>query len=545
MALNRTLYQRRLTQSLWPAVQEGQLQMRTIGGLLDEAAQDSPNAAALIEVRGDGQVGRRWTYAGLQRTARDLAQRLLARHLPRSRIAVWAHNIPEWTLLEFAAAYAGLTLVTLNPSFQKREVRYVLEKSQATAIYLVPVCRGNPIARIAEELRRELPRIDTLIDLTDPAALFGGPAAEAPLPQVQPRDPAQIQFTSGSTGQPKGALLHHVGLIENARLHAGRGGIRAGDVIMNTMPMFHTGGCGVLTLGPVVQRAAIVLFAQYDPAVILRVIEAERITCAFGVPTMITGLLEAQAAAPRDLSSVRAVIVGGAMVAPELVRRTQAAFGASFQIIYGQTETSPLLTMVWPDDSIEDVTGSVGQPIPFVELSIRDVAGNTVQALGTVGEICARSPMNMLGYFGDTQATGKAIDDEGWLHTGDLGTMDTRGYVRVTGRVKEMIIRGGENLFPAEIENAMLEHPALAEVAVVGLPDPRLGEIVGCFMRPAGPQRPERAELVAFCRERLSPQKTPAVWVYVDDWPLTASGKIRKFMLQDQYGEGRFEHSRL
>jgi fatty-acyl-CoA synthase len=545
VAPTRSLYQRQLTESLWPAVDEGPLRLRTIGGLLDEAAQDSPGATALVEVRVDGEVGRRWTYAQLRHTARALAQRLLRRHPPRSRIAIWAHNIPEWTLLEFAAAYAGLTLVTLNPSFQKREVRYVLEKSQATAIYLVPVCRGNPIAAIAGELRQELPRIDAVIDLGDHDALFGGPAAEAPFPEVQPRDPAQIQFTSGSTGQPKGALLHHAGLIENARLHASRGGMRAGDVVMNTMPMFHTGGCGVLTLGPIAQRAAIVLFAQYDPAVILRVIEAERISCAFGVPTMITGLLEAQASARRDLSSVRAIIAGGAMVAPELVRRAQAAFGASFQIIYGQTETSPVLTMVWPDDSIEDLTESVGQPIPQVELSIRDVAANTVQPLDTVGEICARSPMNMLGYFGDDEATARAVDGEGWLHTGDLGTLDARGYLRVTGRVKEMIIRGGENLFPAEIENAMLEHPALAEVAVVGLPDPRLGEIVGCFMRPAGPQRPHRAELVAFCRERLSPQKTPAVWVYVEDWPLTGSGKIRKFMLQNQYREGRFEHSRF
>jgi fatty-acyl-CoA synthase len=201
--------------------------------------------------------------------------------------------------------------------------------------------------------------------------------------------------------------------------------------------------------------------------------------------------------------------------------------------------------MVWSDDRIEDVTDSVGQPLPNVEVSIRDTVTNEVVPLGTSGEICGRSILNMLGYYGDAEATAKTIDSQGWLHTGDLGTMDARGYLHVTGRVKEMIIRGGENLFPAEIENAMLEHPALAEVAVVGLPDDRYGEIVGCFMRAAGAERPTRAELVAFCREQLSPQKTPAVWVYLDEWPLTASGKIRKFLLQSQYREGRYEAGKL
>lgn len=545
MRTDRVHFTQALHESYWPAIAEDGISEASIGERLSQAARDSAGTTALVEVRADGTVGRRWSYAELERIALDLARRLVARHPPRSRIAVWAHNIPEWVFLEYAAAYAGLTLVTLNPSFQRREVRYVLEKSEATALYLVPSVRGNPIAKIAEELRAELPKLATIVDLLQPEQLFGGEPSKEPLPKVLPRDPAQIQFTSGTTGVPKGALLHHQGLAENARLHAARGGMCAGDVIMNTMPLFHTGGCGVLTLGPLAVRATMVLFAQFDPAVAIRMIEAERITAMLGVPTMITGMLEAQATLNCDLSSLRTVIVGGAVVAPELVRRTRSSFGAAFQIIYGQTETSPVLTMVWSDDRIEDVTDSVGQPLPNVEVSIRDTVTNEVVPLGTSGEICGRSILNMLGYYGDAEATAKTIDSQGWLHTGDLGTMDARGYLHVTGRVKEMIIRGGENLFPAEIENAMLEHPALAEVAVVGLPDDRYGEIVGCFMRAAGAERPTRAELVAFCREQLSPQKTPAVWVYLDEWPLTASGKIRKFLLQSQYREGRYEAGKL
>jgi fatty-acyl-CoA synthase len=229
---------------------------------------------------------------------------------------------------------------------------------------------------------------------------------------------------------------------------------------------------------------------------------------------------------------------GGAMVAPELINRVRAAFGPTVQIVYGQTECSPVITMVWHDDELADLTGTIGQPLPNMDVAILDPKTGAVLPIGEQGEICTRGYHVMVGYNDNPEATAKAIDADGWLHTGDLGRMDSRGYVAITGRVKEMIIRGGENLFPAEIENAMLEHEDVGEVAVIGVPCPVYGEQVACFMKPKGGRRPDRAELKAFIRERLSPQKTPKHWLWVDQWPLTGSGKIQKFKLAEQFARG-------
>ncbi|HEU4705342.1 MAG TPA: AMP-binding protein, partial [Sphingomicrobium sp.] len=256
------------------------------------------------------------------------------------------------------------------------------------------------------------------------------------------------------------------------------------------------------------------------------------------VPTMLVGLVDEAVRSGADVSSFRGIMSGGAMVAPELISRVKAVFGPIVQIVYGQTECSPVISMVWNDDSIEDLTATIGQPLPNMDVAILDPATGAVLPVGEQGEICTRGYHVMTGYNDNAEATAKAIDADGWLHTGDLGRMDGRGYVAITGRVKEMIIRGGENLFPVEIENAMLEHPDVGEVAVVGVPCPTYGEQVACFMRPAGERRPEPAELKAFIRERLSPQKTPEHWIWVEQWPLTGSGKIQKFKLAEQFGRG-------
>ena len=531
------MYDVTLTEAHFPALAIGEIRDITVGGLLREAAARAPDRIALKEMNLHGQIDRCWSYAALLEQSERLATALLSRHTPGERIAVWSYNNPEWVLLEMAAGLAGLTLVTVNPSFQPREVKFVLEQSKAVALYTVESYRGNPMGDMARAVVAELPQVRDLIDMLDPAALFAGADAGAVLPQVNPRDPAQIQYTSGTTGFPKGAVLHHKGLVNNAFLHHDRFGFREGDVYLNFMPMFHTGGCGVGTLGTISKAGTLIIVAIFDPGAVNQVVQSEKVTHFLAVPTMIVGMLEAHKANPVDLSSMRGITSGGSMVAPELVKAAQAAYGCTLQIIYGQTETSPVLTMVWGDDSVADASQSVGQPLPHTEIAILDPDSGAVKGLGEVGEICARGYMVMLGYNENPEATAKTIDPQGWLHTGDLGTMDERGYVAVTGRVKEMIIRGGENLFPAEIENAMLEHPFVAEVAVVGVPDDKWGEIVACFIRLEG-GAPERHELVAHCRERLSPQKTPAHWVLVKEWPLTASGKIQKFVLRDQFVEG-------
>lgn len=304
------------------------------------------------------------------------------------------------------------------------------------------------------------------------------------------------------------------------------------------LPMFHTSGCVGGALGALTSGSALILPPAFDPASVLDIIERERITSFVGVPTMLVAILEAQAARPRDVSSLRLLASGGSMVPPELIRRIKETFASDFATVYGQTESSPLLTTTYPDDAPEDGSETIGQALPHTELSIRDPQSNAVAPIGAVGEICARGYAVMLGYNDDPDATAAAIDADGWLHTGDLGTMDARGYLRITGRVKEMIIRGGENLFPAEIENALLEHPDVLEIAVVGIPDDKWGEVVACFLRLRPGAVLDRAALIAHCRERLAAPKTPAHWILVREWPLTGSGKIQKFVLRDLFVAG-------
>ncbi len=488
-----------------------------------------------------GTIGRRWTYVGLLADAERLALALLTRYAPGERIAVWAPNLPEWVILEYAAALAGLTLVTANPAYKARELRYVLTQSRSRGLFMTGEYRGNRMDEIAHEVVQNLPQIREMVDLANHAALFAECGPPPPhLPSVAPKDPVQIQYTSGTTGQPKGALLHHRGLVNNARFVFDRGRVRDGDTVLNFMPMFHTSGSSCVTLGCVRHGCRMIIAALFDPVRMLELIESERVDALLGVPTMLFALSEAQAARPRDVSTLQLVISGGSTVPPELVRRVRTLFGCRFGTVYGQTEASPVLTQTFAYDSDEDLCETVGRPLPQTEIAIRDPATGEVVGIGVVGEICSRGYCNMLGYNDDHESTARAIDADGWLRTGDLGTMDARGYVRVTARVKEMIIRGGENLFPAEIENVLLEHPDVAEVAVIGAPDERWGEIVICFLRLAPGAELDQTSLRAHCRTHLAPQKTPARWITVESWPLTGSGKIQKFVLRDRFVAGAF-----
>ncbi len=538
------MYAMTLQESYFPAQADDEICEATVGSVLRDAAARTPEATALQEVDAAGERGRTWTYGALLDDAERLAAALLTRYAPGERIAVWAPNIPEWVILEFAAGLAGLTLVTANPAYQARELKFVLEQSRAVGLFLVAEFRGNPMAAIADQVCAQLPAIREQVDMADADALFVRKASAGTLPAVSPDDPAQIQYTSGTTGFPKGAVLRHRGLVNNARLVFARGGLPPGHTVLNFMPMFHTAGCSIMTLGAVQFGCRHILAGLFDPARMNAVMETERVDMFLGVPTMLVALLEAQAAAPRDVSSVRLAVSGGSMVPPEVIRQVRQAYGCGFQTVYGQTETSPVITQSQCDDSLDDLCATVGQPLPCTEVSIRDPASNQLLPLDTIGEICARGYCLMAGYNDNPAATAATIDAEGWLHTGDLGAMDARGYVRVTGRVKEMIIRGGENLFPAEIENILLEHSTVAEVAVVGIPDDKWGEVVACFVRLAPGARLDRAELVRHCRAQLSAPKTPAHWIEIDAWPLTGSGKIQKFVLRDRFVSGEWTGAR-
>lgn len=533
------MYQAELTESYFPAQGRPEPAPMTIGDMLRHSVERAPGQPALKALDYDGDVVRSWSYTELLNDTERLARALASRHAEGARVAVYANNVPEWILLELACGLAGVTLVTVNPAYQKSELKYVLEQSGSEAIYYVADFRGNPMQAIADAVCDDIPAIAHRIVLTDHDALFDGEDSGA-LRTPKPDDAAQIQYTSGTTGFPKGALLHHNGLVRNGADTMERGGMQAGDVFIHNMPLFHTTGCAILALGGLGAGCTMLLAPMFDPEMIVKVIERERTKFFLGVPTMLVALIDEVRRSGRDVSSTQRIMSGGAMVAPQLCRDAKAVFGTPIQIVYGQTETSPVLTQTWYDDTLEDLTQTIGQPLAHTELSIRDPHTNEVLPVGEQGEICARAYSVMLGYNNNPEATAAAIDPQGWLHTGDLGRMDARGYVRITGRVKEMIIRGGENLFPVEIENAMLEHPAIDEVAVVGVADETWGEQVACFIRGSADEPFSADGLKAFIRERLSPQKTPAYWIHVSDWPLTGSGKIQKFRLREAFESGQY-----
>lgn len=505
----------------------------TIGGLLRDQAAKNGDVDALVEGLQDGTTARRWTYAELLSDSERLAKGLAARFQPGERIAVWGPNIPEWVLLEYGCALAGLVLVTVNPAYQKRELDYLLRQSGSVALFLVEEFRGNPMKAIAAEVTSEIPALREVVDMQDLDALFTDPSGT--LPDVDTNDPAQIQYTSGTTGFPKGVVLSHRNITNNARIFAKTGALDDKQSTIGLTPLFHTMGCSMGVLGSLQTASTYIPLPAFDPNAALDIIALERVTWTLAVPTMAVAMVAMQKANPRDLSSFQLIGMGGAMVAPELARAAEAVLGAKVLVAYGQTESSPVITSARIDDSVEDITTTIGRPALGCEVGIFDPATNEIVDCDVVGEIRSRSYATMLGYHENPEATAEAIDADGWLHTGDLGTMDDRGFVRITGRVKEMIIRGGENLFPAEIENVLAEHPGVAECAVAGVPDDVLGEAVAAWVRMEEGHTFDEEALRAFCRSQIAPQKCPAYWTVVDAWPLTGSGKIRKFKLRDQW----------
>ena len=518
-----------LADTSWPVLET------TVGGVLREQAERAPGALALVEGTPDPGSRRRWDYAGLLADSERVARALLGRFGPGERLAVYAPNSPEWLLLEFGTALAGVTLITVNPALRAAELEYVLGQSRAHGIVLAPGYRGSDLAETVAQVRGRLPELREVVSLAGWEAFLTSGSPTERLPAVSPDDPAQILYTSGTTGFPKGAVLHHRGITNNARfsmeiLEAG-----PGDVWVDPMPLFHAAGSGFYALGCVAGGFAHVLPPGFDPGLVLHLLESERGTLFGGVPTMMLGLLAHPDFSGRELSAVRSAMAGGAPVPPSLVRRVESALDVPFSVIFAQTEASPCITQARLDDSPTDRAETLGRAHPQVEVRIANPAtGETVPA-GVVGEILTRGYHVMTGYFDNPEATSEAIDAEGWLHTGDLGSMDERGYCRIEGRLKEMIIRGGENIYPREIEHLLHTHPRVADVAVVGIPDDQWGEQVAAFVRPAPGQTPTPDELFAYCRQHLAPHKTPRHWVLVQDFPLTGSGKVQKFRLREQF----------
>lgn len=511
----------------------------TLGDLLSEAAAAVPDRIALIAGVPDPGQRRQWTYRELHDEAVRAASALRVRFEPGERVAIWAPNIPEWVVVEFAAAMAGVVLVTVNPALRPSEVAYVLNQSQSSGILLVPEFRGNPMLGTITDIAPECPSLREVIRFDQwEEFVASGDDSAFELPAGDPGDPVMIQYTSGTTGFPKGALLHHRGLVNNATHTADRLGVQDGWVWISTMPLFHTGGCVLCVLGAVAKRVTNVLVEAFEPGLVLELFETYRGNVMVGVPTMLVAMLEHPDFEQRDLSSVKALTSGGSTVPAPLVRRFEQGLGAPFTIVFGQTECSPVATMTYPHDTIEDKAETIGLPMPNVEVKIIDPETGEIVPPGTVGEFCTRGYHVMHGYFEMPEATAEAVDADGWLHSGDLCSMDERGYGKVEGRLKDMIIRGGENIYPRELEDLLFKHPSVGEVAVVGLPDETWGEVVGAFLRPAPGHTVSKAELFAYVREHLAPQKTPKLWYEVDQFPLTGSGKIQKFRLRELWERG-------
>jgi fatty-acyl-CoA synthase len=511
----------------------------TLGQLLEQAAKSAPDRLALIAGVIDPALRRQWTYAQLYAEAQRTARALLQHFKPGERVAVWAQNLPEWIMLEFGAGLAGVVLVTVNPGFRGRELEYVLKQSRSAGVFVANTFRGNPMLETVREVAPNCPELREIICFDDwPAFIAAGDDKAIALPAITPSDPVMIQYTSGTTGFPKGALLHHRGLVNNGADTAVRMGIDAGDVFITTMPLFHTGGCVCCVIGAVSKAATQVLLEGFEPGLVLELLQTYRGNAMLGVPTMLVAMLEHASFATTDLSSVKAICSGGSTVPAALVTLLEQKLGAPFTIVFGQTECSPVAAQTMTHDSIADKAGTIGLPLPNMETKIVNPDTGEIVPIGEIGEFCTRGYHIMLGYFEMPDATAAAIDADGWLHTGDLCAMDARGYCTVEGRLKDMIIRGGENIYPRELEELLFRHPKVSEVAVVGLPHEKWGEEVAAFIRTAPGAAIDKEELSAYMRASLAHHKTPKHWFVVEAFPLTGSGKIQKFKLREFWEKG-------
>jgi fatty-acyl-CoA synthase len=513
----------------------------TVGELMERTAVEVPDRLALVEGVADPSMRRRWTYRELVDDAKKVARALL-RHFKRGdKVGMFAPETPEWVIFQHGLSFAGLIIVPINPAYTEREVEFILRNSEAKGVIFAETSRGKALRHLIEHVQFKLPDLATAICVSDLDALMASADPRLELPVLDPSETMQIQYTSGTTGFPKGARLHHRGVINAARLIATRANFPEAGVWINAMPMFHIGGGIVSEIGTFSRKGTFVLMQAFDPGLFLELIEAERCNNSLIVPTMILALLNHPDMATRDVSSFNSILSGAANVPAALVLRAQKEFNCQFCIMYGQTESNGPFLETFTTDSVELQTETIGRPIPHAEVKIVDVMTLATQPINTVGEIWVRGFMTMSGYYGQPEATAAALTGDGWLRTGDLGSMDENGYFKITGRLKEMIVRAGMNLFPKEIEDVIFDHPVVAQVAVLGLADETWGEIVGAVVMAKPGNSLSADDLYSYCRKNLSPQKAPERWFFTDQYPMTATGKIQKNVLLTWIDEGKIK----
>ncbi len=508
----------------------------TLGELLRVRAEAHPDRIALVGARAGTGETVRMTYAQLWGEACRVATGLSRLAKPGDFVALWAHNVVEWPVIEFGAALAGVTLVALNPVLRLAELSYAIGHSRAVVLLHADRSRGYDLAAVAEELRPSFPELVT-VSLAErerwcPTAADPAVVAAAP---TDPRDPVMLQYTSGTTSNPKGVLLRHRSLVNNAKLTMEAIGAKAAAVAVNPLPMFHTAACVIGTLGPLWLGGTQVLIEQFVPDAVLRALREEEATILFYVPAVLGALLAEQKNGAAEAPRLDLVVGGAANVPAVMIEAAEETFGATVINLFGQTELAPVLSATRPADSRIDQLTTVGRPLPQVDCKVTDPGTGAVLPAGAEGEICARGYQQLIEYLHDPHATAAAVDGDGFVHTGDLGVLDERGYLKVTGRLKEMIIRGGENIAPAQVESVLAGHPLVEQAVVVGLPDDDWGEIVACVLRLTGPPPGDLVDqLTRYALERMGRYKVPTRWFLADEFPLTPTGKIRKFLVRDQ-----------
>ncbi|MEX0820376.1 MAG: AMP-binding protein, partial [Pirellulaceae bacterium] len=532
----------------------------TIGQTLRDMARQYPDEDAFVFCNPFERMSWSEFDAEVDRVARGL---LALGFQTGDHFGVWGTNVPAWVLLQFATARLGVVLVTINPAYRSNELRYALRQSEVRGLALIDAFKSSNFFDMLQETCPELatappgelhsetfPKLQWIVTMRGkrlPGALsweellyradeVSHERLDEVIAGLDPSDAINIQYTSGTTGQPKGATLSHCNLLLNAYYAGACQRLTHADRICIPVPLYHCFGCVLGSLCCVVHGSAMVFPAEgFQAGETLAAIEQQRCTAIYGVPTMFIAQLEHEDYARRDLSSLRTGIMAGSPCPIELMKRVTQEMGASeITIGYGQTEASPLITQTRTDDPLELRVGTVGKPIPGFEAKIVDVETGQELGDGQPGELCGRGHGVMLGYYNMPDKTAEAIDGDGWLHTGDLALREPNGYYRITGRLRDMIIRGGENIYPREIEERLYQHPAVEDVQVVGVPDRRFGEEVLAWVKFKQGQTATEHELRDFCRESLAHFKVPHYWKFVDGFPTTVTGKIQKFKIREQ-----------
>ena len=534
------------------------LLQKTIGEMVKEQAKTYPHVEAYVYP----EHGVRKTYQEFDKETDTLAKAFIGMGIEKGEhVAIWSDNKREWLLSQYATGKMGAALVTVNTNYQAAELEYLLQQSESTTLILDESFKGTSyidiIRSICPEVNegqrgviqsKKLPYLKRIIlmtereevgmykwsDLLAHAESVSDEELEERLTSLHPDDVINIQYTSGTTGFPKGVMLTHNNIVNNGKIIGDRMKLTEKDRVCIPVPFFHCFGCVLGTLAAVTHGSTMVVIEQFDAKKVLQAVQDEKCTALHGVPTMFIAELNDPDFEKYDTSSLRTGIMAGSTCPIEVMRRVIEDMGASeITICYGQTEASPVITQTTTNDPIEKRTSTVGKPHPYVEVRVVNPTTNKDVEVGEPGELWTRGYHVMKGYYNNEEATREAINEDGWLRTGDLAVMDEGGYIDVTGRIRDMVIRGGENIYPREIEEFLYKHPGVEDVQVVGVPDPKYGEELMAWIIPKKGVEIDAASVKAFCEGNISYYKIPRYVEFTDSYPMTASGKIMKFKLQE------------